>query len=248
MLKITEPPKESASNRNNGSRPAFGRNDSSKPVSNRNNGSRPASGKNNGNGEVDKFGGDGMEQVKKSEKSKNLAKSRKLFKSGKSKGEKSKKPPKSGTFPNFDAKDSRPSFLTPEARSAFNCLQLTFTKAPILQYFDPECHIWIETDASGYTIGSVLSRLASATRLDGVVTKANLGQWHLIAFFFKKMISAETQYETYDGKLLAIVEAFKTWRHYLKDCKHEVLIFTDYNNFRRFMDTKSLSSKQVRWV
>ena len=62
------------------------------------------------------------------------------------------------------------------------------------------------------------------------------------------MIPAETRYETYDGELLAIVEAFKTWRHYLKDCKHKILVLTDYNNLRRFIDMKSLSSRQVRWA
>ena len=62
------------------------------------------------------------------------------------------------------------------------------------------------------------------------------------------MIPVETWYKTHNGKLLAIVEAFKTWRHYLKGCKHEVLVFTDYNNLCRFIDTKSLSSRQVRWA
>ncbi len=59
------------------------------------------------------------------------------------------------------------------------------------------------------------------------------------------MIPAEIRYETHDGKLLAIVEAFKTWRHYLEGCKYEVLVLTDHNNFQHFMDTKSLTSKQV---
>ena len=62
------------------------------------------------------------------------------------------------------------------------------------------------------------------------------------------MIPAETRYEIHDGELLAIVEAFKTWRHYLEGYKHEVLVLTDHNNLHRFMDTKSLSSKQVRWA
>ena len=62
------------------------------------------------------------------------------------------------------------------------------------------------------------------------------------------MIPAETRYETHDGELLAIVEAFKTWRHYLEGCKHEVLVLTDHNNLRCFMDTKSLSSQQVCWA
>ena len=54
-----------------------------------------------------------------------------------------------------------PTFLTPGAREAFNQLRQAFTEAPILRHFDPECHIRIETDASGYAIGGVLSQLTS---------------------------------------------------------------------------------------
>ncbi len=62
------------------------------------------------------------------------------------------------------------------------------------------------------------------------------------------MIPAETRYETHNGELLAIVEAFKTWRHYLEGCKHEILMLPDYNNLQRFMDMKSPSFRQVRWA
>ena len=127
-------------------------------------------------------------------------------------------------------------YLTLDARQAFTQLRQTFTKAPILRHFDPKCHIQIETDASGYAIGGVLSQLT------------DLGRWHLVAYYFRKMIPAKTWYKTHDGELLAIVEAFKTWRHYLEGCKHEVLVLTDHNNLRRFMETKSLSSRQVRWA
>ena len=184
----------------------------------------------NGNGEVVGFGvggGGGDELAKKSGKSKGqkTSKSRKLAKLGKNLS-------KSGNLPNFGATEAGPSFLTPEARSAFNRLRLAFTEAPILQHFDPECHIRIKTDASGYVISSVLSQLVTGTSPDGVVTKVDLGQWHPVAFFFRKMIPAETQYNTHNNKFLAIVKAFKTWRHYLKDCKSEVPVFTDYNNLR----------------
>ena len=135
-----------------------------------------------------------------------------------------------------------PTFLTPSAREAFNQLRQAFTEAPILRHFDPECHIRIETDASGYAIGGVLSQLTS----DHLTS--DQGQWHLVIYFFRKMIPAETRYKTHNGKLLAIVEAFKTWRHYLEGCKHKVLVLTNYNNLCQFMDIKSLSSKQVRWA
>ena len=85
MLKTTRLPDEPASSRNNGSRSASNRDDNSKP----------ASGRNDNNGEVDGFGVDrnGVEYIKKSEKSKSekTSKSQKLSKSEKSKGEKTSK-------------------------------------------------------------------------------------------------------------------------------------------------------------
>ena len=155
---------------------------------------------------------------------------------------------KNHDFPKSRPEEAGTGFLTPEARLAFTQLRQAFVEAPILHHFDPESHIRIETDASGYAIGGVLSQLSSGARPDGVVTKDNLGQWHPVAFFSRKIIPAKTRYETHDGKLLAIVEAFKTWPYYLKGCKHEILVLIDYNNFRRFIDTKSLSSRQVRWA
>ena len=60
------------------------------------------------------------------------------------------------------------------------------------------------------------------------------------------MILTETWYKTYDHELFAIIEAFKTWRHYLKSCKYKILVLIDHNNLCQFIDTKSLSSHQVR--
>ncbi len=130
------------------------------------------------------------------------------------------------------------TFFTVNAKKTFTKLRQVFIEALILIHFDPECYFQIETDVLGYAIGGIFSQLTSDTS----------GQWHPVAFFFRKMIPAETRYETYDGKFLAIVEAFKTWRHYLKGCKHKVLMLTNQNNLQRFIDTKSLSSRQVQWA
>ena len=191
----------------------------------------------------------GNELIEKYRKLSKTGKTSKVQKSSKSrKSAKSKKPSKSENLSNFNAKNNGLGFLTPKARAAFNYLQVAFTKAPILWHFDPECHIRIKTDVSGYTIGGVQSRLASGTRPDWIFIKTDLGQWHLVAFFLKKIFLAKTQYNSYNGELLAIVEVFKIWRYYLKGCKYEVLILTDHNNLHYFMDTKKLSSKQVRWT
>ena len=41
------------------------------------------------------------------------------------------------------------------------------------------------------------------------------------------MILAETQSKTHDAELLAIVEAFKTWHHYLESYKHKVFVLNN---------------------
>ena len=129
-------------------------------------------------------------------------------------------------------------YLTPKARLAFSQLKKAFIKTTNLQHFDLEYHIRIEISVSGYTIVGVLNQLA----LD------NSGQWHLIVFYSQKMILAKTRYKTHNGELLVLVEAFKTWRHYLKSCKHKILILIDHNNLCRFIDIKSLNSCQVWWM
>ena len=95
------------------------------------------------------------------------------------------------------------NYLTPSTKRAFTQLRQAFTKVPIFQHFDLECHIRIETNAFGYAIDGALGQL----------TSDNSGQWYLIAFYSQKMIPAKTWYKTHNDKLLTIVEAFKIWRH-----------------------------------
>ena len=48
------------------------------------------------------------------------------------------------------------SFLISKVKLAFLRLRQAFTEASILHHFDLKRHIWIKTDASGYTIGDIL--------------------------------------------------------------------------------------------
>ena len=74
------------------------------------------------------------------------------------------------------------NYLTSVTKKTFNYLRHAFPQAPILQHFDPEWHIRIETDALGYAIGRVLTQL----------TLDDLGQWYPMAYHSQKMISAKT--------------------------------------------------------
>ena len=75
-------------------------------------------------------------------------------------------------------------------------------------------------DAFNNAIGEIFSQF----------TSNNLSWWYLIAFFFWKMILPKTWYKTHDEKLLAIIKALKTWKHYLEDCKYKFLVLTNCNN------------------
>ena len=57
------------------------------------------------------------------------------------------------------SKKTETGFLTSGAKKALIKLKQAFIKALILNHFDPEQHIWVETDASGYAIGGVFNQL-----------------------------------------------------------------------------------------
>ena len=129
--------------------------------------------------------------------------------------------------------------LTLEAQDVFNTLKTAFLQAPVLIHFDPEKPIRVETDASGWAIGAILTQPG---------TTPDDSHWHPVAYFSRKMTSPEQNYETHDGEMLAIVEAFKQWRHYLEGARHQILVLTDHHNLKKFIETKQLSGRQIRWA
>ena len=50
-----------------------------------------------------------------------------------------------------------PFMFRDKERGAFNALKAAFTKAPVLQYPDQDCEFQLETDASKFAVGGVLS-------------------------------------------------------------------------------------------
>ncbi|KAH9269148.1 hypothetical protein BASA83_008767 [Batrachochytrium salamandrivorans] len=93
----------------------------------------------------------------------------------------------------------------------------------------------LETDASDYAISGVLSQYDDSNTL------------RPIAFYARQMNSAEQNYEIYDKELLAVVESFKHWRHFLQGGLHPVTVLCDHKNLEYFMTTKKLTRRQARW-
>ena len=130
-----------------------------------------------------------------------------------------------------DGKKSGPMEWALEQQSAFEALQRAFGSAPMLRHFDPKRPIRVETDASKFAVGAILSQ------------QFEDGLWHPIAFWSRKMIPAETNYEVHDQELLAIVAAFKQWRHYVEGSQLPIEVLTDHNNLRGFISVKQLTSR-----
>jgi len=55
-------------------------------------------------------------------------------------------------------------------------------------------------------------------------------------------------YQIYDKELLAIVEAFKHWHHYLEFSSAHTEVLTDHKNLNYFTTTHNLSCCQVHWT
>lgn len=118
---------------------------------------------------------------------------------------------------------------------AFQQLKDAFTQAPILAYFDYNKRAILETDASNWASGGVLSQMDDS------------GMIHPVAFFSTKHSPAECNYEIYDKELLAIIKALEEWRPELQGTAEPFEIITDHKNLAYFTSTKALNQRQVRW-
>jgi hypothetical protein len=123
-----------------------------------------------------------------------------------------------------------------DAKKAFEALKIAFTSASMLLHFDLDKRSQLETNASDFALSAIISQLVEST-----------GQWHSIAFWSRKMTPAEINYEIDEKEMLAIVEACKTWRHYLEEAKYPIRAITDHFNLRIFLTTKTLSRREARW-
>ena len=128
-----------------------------------------------------------------------------------------------------------PWIFSDAALHSFNTLKLAFTTAPILTHWIPDKQLIVETDASDYALGAILS-----IQLDS-------GEVHPVAFHSRTFTPPELNYDTHDKELLAIFEAFRVWRHYLEGSGIPVDVITDHKNHEYFSTTKVLTRRQARW-
>ena len=119
-----------------------------------------------------------------------------------------------------------------DQQEAFEYLKRCFTTAPILCHFHPDRDPVVETYASDYALGCILSQIQNK-RLPPV------------AFHSWKLSSAERNYDIHDKELLAILVAFLELKHYLQGTEKPITVYTDHQNLQYFLTTKAWTARQV---
>ncbi|MBW0488334.1 hypothetical protein O181_028049 [Austropuccinia psidii MF-1] len=132
-------------------------------------------------------------------------------------------------------KKDAPFIFNGEALSQFQILKEAFTTSPILSHFNPSLQTIVETDASDYALGAVLSQV-------------NYSGKHPISFYGCKLLPAELKYETHYKEVLGIVWALKHWRDFFISLSNPFEVLTDHSFLEYFMSSKVLTCHNACWA
>ena len=125
---------------------------------------------------------------------------------------------------------------TAATAAAFAQLKSLFVSDLVLIHPDPTKAFVIETDASNFALGCILSQL----HIDGRLRPC--------AFYSRSLNDHERNYDIHDKELLAIKVAFEQWRHLLEGAVHEITVLTDHRNLEYFKTkAKVLNQRHARW-
>ena len=120
-----------------------------------------------------------------------------------------------------------------EQQKAFDAMKKHLTEAPILAYPNPHDKFVLDTDASAFGIGAVLSQVQN-------------GVERVIAYGSRTLNKAERNYCVTRRELLAIVYFVKEFHHYLVGA--EFLLRTDHAALYWLFGMKDLEGQPARWV
>ena len=129
--------------------------------------------------------------------------------------------------------NNRKFHWTEECRAAFTTLKGCLVESPILAYQDPALPFILDTDASDFAIGAVLSQVQN-------------GVERPIAYGSRTLDKAQRQYCVTRKELLAIVYFVKHFRHYLYGS--QFLLRTDHGALRWLFQFKDPQGQVARWL
>ena len=117
----------------------------------------------------------------------------------------------------------------PKEQLSFDNLKKALMESPVLIQPDPSKEFFLECDASDFATGAVLNQKGSDDKL------------HPVAFLSKTLSPAEKKYDIYDKELLAVIRAFKEWRHLLEGTAIPGKVLTDHKNLECFQTKQELN-------
>lgn len=120
-------------------------------------------------------------------------------------------------------------------QQAFDEIKSRLTTSPVLAHFNPLAETIVQTDASLFAWGFVISQIDPVTLEE-----------HPIAMESGAFKHAEVNWTTTDKEFYAIVAAFSRKRHILLQVSSTVI--TDHLNLQYWMEPRQLNSRQARWV
>ena len=105
----------------------------------------------------------------------------------------------------------------------------TFLHTLILVMPDLMKPFTVEADTSKWAMGAILKQ-------------CNMnGDWHPCRYISKTFDQTQRNYDIGDRKLLGIITALETWRHYLLGSLHEVTVLSDHKNLTYFKTPQKLN-------
>ena len=69
-----------------------------------------------------------------------------------------------------------------------------------------------------------------------------------MAFHSRKFEPVEINYEIHDKELLAIVDSFQQWHHFLEGLSQQIIVYNDQKNLTYFQSAQVLSCRQAHWA
>ncbi|QRW19694.1 Retrotransposable element Tf2 protein [Rhizoctonia solani] len=120
-------------------------------------------------------------------------------------------------------------------QAAFQGLKEAITNAPVLCHANPTKPYFLEMDALGAALGSILSQQQEDGRL------------HLLGFLSESFKGAEQNYNTHNKELLAIIRSFEYWRIFLEGMAHPITVFTDHWNLEYWKESRTFNHHHARW-
>ena len=120
-----------------------------------------------------------------------------------------------------------------ECQASFEALKQLLTSTPVLSYPIPHGHFILDTDASAFGLGAVLSQVQNGTE-------------RVIAYASKALSNSQRQYCTTHRELLAVVVFLKHFRYYLWGRKFTLR--TDHASLKWLLNFKDVEGMLARWL